>query len=262
MWINNVSFIFRKVDRKNLIHITIIIIRSLLYLSRALHNFLQQNFIILVIVKLLSYLLPLKIAEYNSIYNGTIFIKEFFGKRYVEVGGLMQSGKIPYKIFSKGFKKLHLFEKQNSIKKILVLGLGGGTVIHLLQEKFPQAFITAIDIDPVMVDAGEKFLGLLESSQLKIIIGDVFNKKTLSREQYDLIIVDLFKGYEVPGQIGSAEFLYRLKSSLTKNGSVIFNRLYFQKYIFEANDFLDKVKKIFQDVHSVRIDFNILISAQ
>src|SRR3989344_5739558 len=151
-------------------------------------------------------------------------------------------------------------ERRNlKIKNILILGLGGGSAAKLLTNIFPQAEIVGVDIDPVMVKAGQKYLGLGEIDQLKTIICDARSYIKKNNHLHDLIIVDLYQGYQVPDFVGSLKFLTDLKHKLTRNGMVIFNRLYFQKYISEADQFLDKLREIYHDVVVIKVRSNIFI---
>lgn len=213
-------------------------------------------------MKILSFLFPQTLANFSSKFNHEILVKEFFGKKYIDVGGLMQSGRIVRDLFQNGLKKLGFSENDPQIKKILVLGLGGGTVIERLTKWFPKARLTAVEIDPVMVGVAGKYFDLIDIPQLTIKIGDVFDRKLEFGKDYNLIIVDVFKGYDIPEALSETRFLCKLKSVLAKNGVVIFNRLYFQKYVFEADKFLDKVGRIFQDVKRTKVYLNLLICAR
>jgi len=110
-----------------------------------------------------------------------------------------------------------------------------------------------------MVKAGQKYLGLGEIDQLKTIICDARSYIKKNNHLHDLIIVDLYQGYQVPDFVGSLKFLTDLKHKLTRNGMVIFNRLYFQKYISEADQFLDKLREIYHDVVVIKVRSNIFI---
>lgn len=212
-------------------------------------------------MRLLSYLFPQNIETYNSNYNGKILVKEFFGRKYIEVGGLMQSGRLIEQLFNKGFRYFHL-KKQVGIQNILLLGVGGGTLVQLFRKYFPKAAITGVEIDSVIIEVGKQHFSLENSDLVHIVINNAFDTSLSFPQKFDLIFVDLFHGYEIPEQLSDAHFLKKVQGLLTKNGMVIFNRLYFQKYISEAELFLDKVKKIYHSVDTVTHFCNILIKAQ
>ena len=170
-------------------------------------------------MNLLSYLFPQTLAQYHSDFNGEIFVKEFFGKKYLEVGGLVQSGWAVDSLWRDAILKskinpstlLRTRDQKSKIKNILILGLGGGSAAKLLTNIFPQAEIVGVDIDPVMVKAGQKYLGLGEIDQLKTIICDARSYIKKNNHLHDLIIVDLYQGYQVPDFVGSLKFLTDLK---------------------------------------------------
>ena len=92
-----------------------------------------------------------------------------------------------------------------------MLGLGGGTIIKLLEKKYPQAKITTLEIDPTMIDIAQKHFDIKNSKNLKIIKADAFKwlgEKT--KQKYDLILVDIFKGNQLPKKISSHIFLITL----------------------------------------------------
>lgn len=213
-------------------------------------------------MKFISLFFPYTIETFDSKFNGKIYVKEFIGRKYIEVDGLMQSGRIPEVMFSKGFKHFKIKSGRPSPKRILVLGVGGGTVIKLITKEFPQTQVVAIDIDKTIVDVGRKYFELNKNKNVKIVIGDVFDIKNNFGNDYDLIVVDLFKGYDIPKKLSSKLFLLRLKKALSVRGNVMFNRLYFQKYEHEADVFAEDVKNVFDEVKFLKLNFNLLILAR
>lgn len=183
-----------------------------------------------------------------------------FGKLYLDAGGLMQSGPFLVRIWGNAFKKLRL--NQNQYNSILVLGLGGGSFVQLARQLFQGTKITAVDIDPVMVETGKKYLSLNDSS-IEIVIADAqkFAHESLKKNRrYDLIFVDLYHGYELPGFVESDLFLLTLMKLLNSDGNIVFNRLYFREYKNLSDQFFEKLTKKFPTVRSVRSYSNLIIS--
>ncbi|MBI4999402.1 methyltransferase domain-containing protein [Candidatus Gottesmanbacteria bacterium] len=157
--------------------------------------------------------------------------------------------------------------------RVLILGLGGGSLVKLLNKQsfssnqyFPKAKITGVEIDPLMIELGKKYLEMEKIKNLKIVIGDAekFIEKIATRdgEFFDLIFVDVYCGDQVPKNCETEFFLQNLKKILTQNGMIVFNRLYFKNHIFEAKNFLDKLKKIFNDLANKKVLTNLLIFAK
>lgn len=106
-------------------------------------------------------------------------------------------------------------------KRILVLGLGGGTLSNVLHEMSPEAEIVNVDIDPVVVKLARKYFDYKEDEQVRTEIKDgrVFIKRAiLKKEKYDWIILDAFNGDYIPEHLMTKEFLTEVKSLLAEGG--------------------------------------------
>jgi spermidine synthase len=108
-------------------------------------------------------------------------------------------------------------------KKILMIGLGGGSISMYLGRFMPDARVDTVEIDPGVIDAAKKYFGIRETDRVKYFAGDgrVFLKR--HREQYDLILVDAFHGGYVPFHLLTKEFYALLKERLTPTGAAVFN---------------------------------------
>lgn len=206
------------------------------------------------------------LEERKSKLNDDIKVVRSLGfGTYIQVSNLTQSGGIVESIWKQTLKKVH--NSYPVIHNSIILGLGGGTVAKLIKKYWPQSEITGVEIDPVMVELGKKYLGLTNT---KIIIQDAYEfitafKKTpnsklenelnadmssvadvieKSKEVYDLVIVDIYFGDKFPKKFEEESFL----KLLTKNKLVIFNRLYFAEKRTEAVKFGNKLEKIFSKV--------------
>ena len=58
------------------------------------------------------------------------------------------------------------------MRRILVLGVAGGTIIRLLHDAYPTAEIIGVDIDRVMIELGKKYFGLKNIPKLTFIVDD------------------------------------------------------------------------------------------
>lgn len=204
---------------------------------------------------LISYLISQKIAEVNSSYNGKIIVYESQGKKYISVGNLIQSGSYLERIWKKALRRFKL--KTLPLQRVLVLGLAGGTFVHLLKKMSPYSTIEAVEIDPVMVEIGKTYFQLDTVSQLTIHTEDAekFVQKN-PNSAYNLVFVDLFFGYSMPLFLESKDFLKNINAIVTVGGCVIFNRMYTQNAHLEAEKFLDKLKEIFDDITVIKVGTN------
>ncbi len=170
---------------------------------------------------MLDWLYPQTVEVIKSKYNGEIKVGKFRGKYSVWVGGFEQSGSVYVeKIWRKALSNLTI----KGCGKVLVLGLGCGTVIPLVLKKCPKASIVGVDIDQVMIDLGKKYFDLNKYKNLKIVQADALQYTSVLKQKFDLIMVDIYQG-EKKGELKVPQRL------LARNGVIITNNLDSKKLI-------------------------------
>jgi spermidine synthase len=107
--------------------------------------------------------------------------------------------------------------------KVLMLGLGGGTISSYLGRFLPDAAIDTVEIDPAVVTAAKTYFGIRETARVRYLEGD--GRVWLNRhaDKYDLILVDAFHGGYVPFHLLTKEFYTLLKSRIAPGGAAAFN---------------------------------------
>ena len=179
------------------------------------------------------------LEERQSKYNGRLKVVRTLGfGTYIQSDGLTQSGGVVESIWKNTLNNL----PKLNYKNCLILGLGGGTVSKIVFSKFGGVRITGIEIDPLMVDLGKKYLKLEEKNQ-KIIIDDAFKSSEIEKK-YDLVIVDLYNGDSFPKKFESPTFLKKLLIHKV----VVINRLYYKDKKEKAEMFFEKLKKVFKNI--------------
>ncbi|MDH5433134.1 MAG: fused MFS/spermidine synthase [Gammaproteobacteria bacterium] len=111
-------------------------------------------------------------------------------------------------------------------KNILILGLGGGSLVEAFHELAPQATITSVEIDEAVIKVAKNYFDLPEADWHKVfaVDGRIFVKREkLKKAQYDIIILDAFNGDYIPAHMMTVEFLREVKSILSPNGLAIAN---------------------------------------
>jgi len=108
-------------------------------------------------------------------------------------------------------------------RKILMLGLGGGSISTYLGRFMPEAAVTTVEIDPGVITAAKTYFGLRETERIRYRAGD--GRVFLSRndELYDLILLDAYRGGYVPFHLLTREFYTLVKQRLTPGGAAAFN---------------------------------------
>jgi spermidine synthase len=111
-------------------------------------------------------------------------------------------------------------------ERILIIGLGGGTLPNALRDILPSAVIDTVEIDEAVVRVAKQFFGFVEDEQNRVYVQDarVFGKRAARRgEQYDLIILDAFDGEYIPEHLMTVEFLSEMRGLLSDDGVLVAN---------------------------------------
>lgn len=198
---------------------------------------------------------------FNSAINKEIKISRRFGKYTLFVNNIPQSGGEFEFMWNKVLSDLN--HSVNGINNSLILGVGGGTAIKYLRKYFVNTKITAVEIDPLMIDLAIKYFGLEVNSRIKVIISDASKWLSADDNNYNLIIVDLFEGILNPSWIRQEKYLNILKKLLSPNGVVIFNAHFQPSNSEEYNLLLKQLQKIFrrvEEVFSYRFNRVLLLS--
>jgi len=108
-------------------------------------------------------------------------------------------------------------------RKILMLGLGGGSISTYLGRFMPEAAITTVEIDPGVITAAKTYFGLRETERMRYHAGDGRVFLNRNSELYDLILLDAYRGGYVPFHLLTREFYTLVKHRLTPGGAAAFN---------------------------------------
>jgi spermidine synthase len=108
-------------------------------------------------------------------------------------------------------------------KRVLMLGLGGGSISTYLGRHIPDLAVDTVEIDPAVITAAKKYFGIRETETMRYLEGDARVFLNRHKELYDLILVDAFHGGYVPFHLLTKEFYALLKQRLTPAGAAAFN---------------------------------------
>jgi len=136
-------------------------------------------------------------------------------------------------------------------KRILIIGLGGGTMSNTLHQLLPESYIDNVEIDESVIKVARQYFGFLENDQIKTYSQDgrVFVKRALLKKlQYDWIILDAFNGDYIPEHLMTKEYLEETKRLLSPQGILTANTFSSSKlYVYESATY----KAVFGDYYQV-----------
>jgi spermidine synthase len=111
-------------------------------------------------------------------------------------------------------------------KRVLMVGLGGGSIPMVMQRLVPGTVVDVVEIDGAVVKLAERYFGFRQGPTMKVSVQDarVFVRRALQRrQQYDLILLDAFTGDYIPEHLMTKEFLLECRQLLSPQGVLAAN---------------------------------------
>ncbi len=169
--------------------------------------------------KAMSYIWPMT-KKIKTVHSGILEITWLNGKKILDSKNANYSYGSLEKVLDLGLS----YCKAERSSEVLVLGLGGGSVLGLLRKKYKfYGKITAVEIDPAVIDIALSEFNINQHEPLELLCEDAFEYVQGSKKVYGLIIADIFIDVQVPEQFFSEVFWNNISRLLEKNGEVIFN---------------------------------------
>jgi len=192
-------------------------------------NKIFKTLLVALLIGQIAHIEAKQIAKERSIYRNVVIVEEgrercmrFETRRRQITNQACIDLKEPNKlVFEYAHGVLAGYALKPQPKRILIIGLGGGVLSNVMHEISPEAEITSVDIDPVVVEMAKEYFNYQENDKVKTEIKDgrVFVKRALLKnEKYDWIILDAFNGDYIPEHLMSKEFLSEVKGLLDDDG--------------------------------------------
>lgn len=204
----------------------------------------------------LSFLFDVLLEQHETPINPSLKLYLSQGQLKLVSSNAVYSYGNHYYNFRDSFSILKL--DQFNIKDILILGLGTGSILQILEQKHNiHAAFDAVELDPVIVSIFEKYKHKISKNSCKIFVEDALEFMNSNRKTYDLICMDIFNDRTVPIQFETIDFLNTLKNSLSKQGILIYNRINYNGMDQDKNELFFKLfETVFQNAGIIKLDFN------
>ncbi|WDI32958.1 fused MFS/spermidine synthase [Hyphococcus flavus] len=109
------------------------------------------------------------------------------------------------------------------VKHAAVIGMGGGRMTWYLSHYMPDLKVTAVELDPEIVKIADKYFDVRANDQINVVTSDgrTFIRRT--KETFDFIIVDAYRGHFVPFHLLTKEFYEMVEERMNDGGVVVQN---------------------------------------
>lgn len=159
---------------------------------------------------------------------GSIFVLEDAEQRILAFGEHDEQSKllkatphIPKHTYLRAMLLALLFGQPRSV---MVLGLGGGVLIHALRQFDAAIRITAIELRPAVIELCKRYFRLPLSKKLTLIEADALHYLAQSQhKRVDMLFCDLFDSEGIAAGALSTAFLQRCQQQLKADGVLILN---------------------------------------
>lgn len=190
--------------------------------------------------KWLSYFFEFHIESASSEYNPHLYVSLNRGRYQLCTANAVYSFEDLYDNFFKAFQRIDLEALPG--KRVLLLGLGLGSIPQMLEKHFSQVFqYTAVEVDEAVLYLANKYVLSELSSNIEMICTDATAFVAQSQETFDLICMDIFLDDVVPSNFETSAFLEQLQSLLQPKGVLFYNRLSLtEKDVSKTKAFFEK----------------------
>jgi spermidine synthase len=115
-------------------------------------------------------------------------------------------------------------------EKVLIVGLGGGSMVHFLNWYDKNVKIDVVEIDEDIVKIATRYFGVRSGSRVKINVADGATYLKTTESRYDVIYMDAFlkpsnetDATGVPVRLKNVAFYKEVQKKLNPDGVVVFN---------------------------------------
>jgi len=108
-------------------------------------------------------------------------------------------------------------------KRILFVGLGGGSAPKRMWRDFPALRLDVVELDPEVVEVAYRFFELPRDERLQVDVED--GRRYLARNEgpWDAIVIDAFFSDSIPFHLATREFLELARARLAPGGVIATN---------------------------------------
>jgi spermidine synthase len=156
-----------------------------------------------------------------------VLVTEDGSNRYLRFDSSFQSGMRiddPYATVFPYTDAMHVgLAYRPQAKRVLFIGLGGGSIPKRVWRDFPDVQMDVVEIDGEVVNVARKFFAFPDDPRVEVHVKDGRRFLQTTDERYDLIMVDAFYSDSVPAHLTTREFVALAREHLAPGGAVVSN---------------------------------------
>ena len=132
---------------------------------------------------------------------------------------------------------------------VLILGLGGGTLIHAIRHSVPDAEVRVVELRESVIRIAREFFQLENDTRLDVVHGDAkVYCRSATPESCDILFADLFTDNRMHPWQQQHKFLVQAHKMLRKHGWLVIN---FDRYQEPGSPCMNSLLSLFPTLLSV-----------
>lgn len=172
------------------------------------------------------------IWEQRSMYRNIIVLDGpthrclTFGRRSGRQSCMEKGAPATKLVFGYTQRMFEAVQRLPRVERVLVIGIGGGSLPMALRAQYPDAQIDAVELDDEVISVARRFFNFRPDPKLSSIAGDgrTFVRAMLRASvRYDAILLDAFDKDYIPEHMATSEFLRQVQGILTPGGILLAN---------------------------------------
>lgn len=152
--------------------------------------------------------------DYRTLYFGdrTLQSRQYFANPYYLALSYTQ------------FMMSSLLLLKSPPQRVLLIGVGGGSIVHFLTHHYPECHIDGVDNNPYILEIAKTYFGLNQSDNISIHCenGSEFLHHQVG-EPYDLILVDAYSEHGMSSAVFNQLFFSKCRNQLADDGVLTCN---------------------------------------
>ncbi|MCG9101379.1 fused MFS/spermidine synthase [Laribacter hongkongensis] len=112
---------------------------------------------------------------------------------------------------------------QASPRRILHVGLGGGSLPRFFHARLPESMNVAVELNPQVVALCQSMFCLPADERMQVVTGDGVDYMGQQTAAFDTILIDAFDGYNIITAMVAEPFLHDCRMALGEGGVLAVN---------------------------------------
>lgn len=182
--------------------------------------------------------------------DGSIVVTQRGNKRLLSFGSKLEQSSVligkPYYLIHEYTQIMLLGLLFVDAKRITILGLGGGGLVHCLSHYFPRSTIQVIEIRQAVIDIAYDWFDLPRLDNLEVINDDAMHYLSkLKQGSSDIIFSDLYEAEGMSACQAQQEFIVACYQALSASGCLVLN---FHQKPYRSSLLMNTIESFFDEI--------------